>query len=210
MAYVINLDSRPERLRKFVESNGDIATRVQAVNNPEKPACGCMNSHLKVLEIAKQDNLDHVIVFEDDAMLRERIECLDSLIEALSEKHEWDVLLFSISYGAHLFYTYMGELHGKYSYVQVNDFFNGTYCMAVSERAYDRVIQMIKDRQTEDIEVDTDIYSKLCDDCNVFLTLPFVADTISDQSDIRKYDTGDDNEKIRFCEGVLMVNNNLW
>ena len=67
--YYINLDSRPDR-KTHVESQLDSigikqCTRFSAcmmVNG----AIGCSTSHLKILEMAREQNLPHVLIVEDD------------------------------------------------------------------------------------------------------------------------------------------------
>ena len=208
MEFVINLDRRTDRWEKFQKHNG-VVERVSAVENRQAPACGCLNSHLKVLRIARDRKLPYVIIFEDDVILRKDLGALHQQVTDLTQKYDWDVLVFSISYGAYLFYGNLGSLNGEQTLLRVNQFFSGAYCLAVAARAYDRLIQMMESRKAENIDVDFEVYSKLCDDGNVFLTLPFLAEVLSDQSDLRTYDTSDDVEKIRWCEKALMINNEL-
>ena len=67
--YYINLDSRPDR-KTHVESQLDSigikqCTRFSAcmmVNG----AIGCSTSHLKILEMAREQNLPHIMIVEDD------------------------------------------------------------------------------------------------------------------------------------------------
>lgn len=206
MEYVINLDRRTDRWEKFQKHHGDVI-RVSAVENRDAPACGCLNSHLKVLKLAKERQLEYVIIFEDDAVLRKDIKVLHQQINDLEKQQNWDLLVFSINYGAHLLYTNMGKLNDEYTYLRVNKFFTGTYCIAVSSRVYDKLIDMMECRKQENIDVDVEIYSSLCDDGNIFLTLPFLSEVLSDQSDLPKYDTTDELEKVLWCEKVLLINN---
>ena len=68
--FYINLENRPDRkehVEKQLQSIGIAATRFNAIklNNG---AIGCSMSHLKCLEIAKQNNWDHVMIVEDDIL----------------------------------------------------------------------------------------------------------------------------------------------
>jgi GR25 family glycosyltransferase involved in LPS biosynthesis len=210
-SYVINLDRRTDRMEQFKANNGEkCAQRISAVENRKAPANGCLNSHLKILKLAKEQGLDHVYIFEDDTVLRQgKTDSLKEAVECLEAKQPgWEILLFSISYGAHMLYTDMGTLIDSLSYMRVNSFFNGTYCMVVSHRCFDQLIELIESRKDEDIDVDIEIYSSLCDNYNVFLTLPFLAEVVPNgTSDLRKYDTTDELEKVLWCEKVLMINN---
>lgn len=67
-AYYINLDSRPDR-KQYVEDQltaiGINAQRFNAVKLTNG-ALGCSMSHLKLLEMAKKENFDHILIVEDD------------------------------------------------------------------------------------------------------------------------------------------------
>jgi glycosyl transferase family 25 len=68
VAFVINLDERPDRYQKIIQTfeNIDInITRIQAIKN-KNGAIGCGMSHIKALEKAKNDNLEACIILEDD------------------------------------------------------------------------------------------------------------------------------------------------
>ena len=85
--YVINLDRRPEKweiTRERLENAGFSPQRWSAVDglkNPDVPfrkspewenmtpgAIGCALSHLAILQEMREKNLEHVVVFEDDAV----------------------------------------------------------------------------------------------------------------------------------------------
>ena len=68
---------------------------------------------------------------------------------------------------------------------------------------------MIESRKDERINIDLDIYSKLCKRGNIYLTLPFLSEVLSDQSNLREYDTSDDLSNVLWCEQVLLINNDL-
>lgn len=70
-AYVINLDTRKDRkeymINEFKDTNLNL-NFIEAIK--EKPGwVGCLKSHLKIIEKAKNDNLDFVIVLEDDNVI---------------------------------------------------------------------------------------------------------------------------------------------
>ena len=66
--FYINLDSREDR-KKLCEdqlnSLGWKYNRFSAINH-SNGAAGCAMSHLKILEIARDNKLPYVIIFEDD------------------------------------------------------------------------------------------------------------------------------------------------
>jgi hypothetical protein len=68
----MNLDSRTDR-REQVEKELDIfpnekKTRISAVKDEEHPPVGCIRSHLKAIETAKEKNYPNVLITEDDVM----------------------------------------------------------------------------------------------------------------------------------------------
>ena len=67
-AFYINLDSRPDR-KEHVESQlaaiGINAQRFKAIKLTNG-ALGCSMSHLKIMETAKENNWDHILIVEDD------------------------------------------------------------------------------------------------------------------------------------------------
>lgn len=70
-ALYINLESRPDRkqhVEKQMSIIGICANRFSAIEL-ENGAIGCSMSHLKCLEIAKQNNWDHILIIEDDLSL---------------------------------------------------------------------------------------------------------------------------------------------
>lgn len=69
-AYYINLDTRPDR-KQHVETGlkriGVNAQRFNAIKM-KNGAIGCSMSHLKLLEIAKMNKFDHILIVEDDIL----------------------------------------------------------------------------------------------------------------------------------------------
>jgi glycosyl transferase family 25 len=67
-AFYINLDSRPDR-KEHVESQlaaiGINAQRFKAIKLTNG-ALGCSMSHLKIIETAKENNWEHILIVEDD------------------------------------------------------------------------------------------------------------------------------------------------
>ena len=95
-AFYINLASRPDR-KQYVEEQlkimGINAQRFNAIKLPNG-ALGCSISHLKCLEIAKENNWPHLLIVEDD------IQFLDpNLFKRqinsffTNHKNKWDVVI---------------------------------------------------------------------------------------------------------------------
>ena len=69
VAYVINLDKRPERWQAIQERFKDssiILERVSAVEDTANGHNGCGQSFLKIIAAAKAQGLENVLIFEDD------------------------------------------------------------------------------------------------------------------------------------------------
>ena len=96
-AFYINLESRPDR-RKHVESQlkliGIKAERFNAVKL-ENGALGCSMSHLKCLQIAKENNWDHVLICEDDVTFTNPELFVLQFNKFLKNEKNWDVVLIA-------------------------------------------------------------------------------------------------------------------
>jgi glycosyl transferase family 25 len=96
-AFYINLDSRPDR-KQYMEDHlktvGISAERFKAVKLTNG-ALGCSMSHLKLLELAKSNNWESILIMEDDIkFLNPRI-FTQQLNEFLHAHKEFDVLLIA-------------------------------------------------------------------------------------------------------------------
>jgi glycosyl transferase family 25 len=95
--YLINLDDRQQRLNdSIIElSKLDIKpTRFNAIRH-QIGVIGCSLSHLGVLQLAKLNNHEYVLVCEDDNLILNVEELKKSINLFLESKLEWDVLLLS-------------------------------------------------------------------------------------------------------------------
>jgi len=95
----INLESRPDRkihveeqLRNVGINNGERFNAIKLNNG----ALGCSMSHLKCLEIAKQNNWPHLLIVEDDILFTNPALFINKLNFFLSRhKNDFDVLLIA-------------------------------------------------------------------------------------------------------------------
>lgn len=97
-AVYINLEhriDRKEHVEKELDSIGIKAKRFNAIQM-ENGAIGCSMSHLKILQDAKNNQLDHVLIVEDDITFLDS-ELFKSQINRFFELHgnKWDVILFA-------------------------------------------------------------------------------------------------------------------
>ena len=96
--FYINLEHRTDRKehveRELTELEWEF-TRFNAVRLPNSPALGCTLSHLKILEHAKVNNLDYVIIVEDDICFTNKPLFLENLNKVLSSGKHFDVCVIS-------------------------------------------------------------------------------------------------------------------
>ena len=97
-AFYINLEHRTDR-KEHVENElnniGIKATRFNAIKMTNG-AIGCSMSHLKLLEDAKKNKLDHILIVEDDITFLDP-SLFKTQINKFFELHNnnWDVILFA-------------------------------------------------------------------------------------------------------------------
>jgi glycosyl transferase family 25 len=96
-AFYINLESRTDRKEHVEEQLAAIginATRFNAIKLANG-AIGCSMSHLKCLEIAKQNNWEHVMIVEDDILFLNP-ELFKNQLNKFLKKHAiFDVVLIA-------------------------------------------------------------------------------------------------------------------
>ena len=96
--YYINLEERPDRKIQIIQELSKIG-----INNPERfnavkcssGAIGCSISHLKCLEMAKQQNWEHVLIVEDDIIFLNTEIFIKQFNNFLNNCKEWDVVLIT-------------------------------------------------------------------------------------------------------------------
>jgi GR25 family glycosyltransferase involved in LPS biosynthesis len=107
-AIYINLDSRPDRRKQFEQHYTKLQQefpndcrfsqvhRFPAIKNELHGAIGCSKSHAQCIRIAKANNWEHVIIFEDDAVVIQPKILFDKVNCFLRDfKDNFDVLLLS-------------------------------------------------------------------------------------------------------------------
>lgn len=97
-AFYINLEHRTDRkehVENELSSIGITATRFNAIKM-ENGAIGCSMSHLKLLQEASKNNLDHVLIIEDDITFLDP-KLFKKQINRFFKLHQnnWDVLLLA-------------------------------------------------------------------------------------------------------------------
>jgi len=96
-AFYINLDSRPDRKiyieehMKQININVERFKAIQMANG----AIGCSMSHLKLIQYAKENNLDHILIVEDDIYFIDPELFKNQFNLFLSKQKDFDVVLIS-------------------------------------------------------------------------------------------------------------------
>lgn len=151
--YVINIDSRPDRMIKFRDSMRSLGlldneidkkiTRFSGIIPSSGPgALGCTLSHLSIVKQAKERGEHRILVFEDDAApFSNSIEYFDHVADDINSE-DWDV--YYLGYNSHQ----PLDLHGKNS-VKAQGLFS-THAIAYQSTFFDRFIY---DYQKEKITI---------------------------------------------------------
>jgi glycosyl transferase family 25 len=96
-AFYINLSSRPDR-KQHVENQlkkiGLIAERFNAIKMTNG-AIGCSMSHLKIIETAKANDWDHILIVEDDILFTNPTLFVKQFNKFLSNHKSFDVVLIA-------------------------------------------------------------------------------------------------------------------
>jgi glycosyl transferase family 25 len=96
-AFYINLESRTDRkihVEKQLKKIGITAERFNAIKLPNG-ALGCSMSHLKCIELAKQNEWDSVLIVEDDIKFLNTKLFISQLNMFFELHNNWDVVLLA-------------------------------------------------------------------------------------------------------------------
>ena len=95
--FYINLDRRTDR-KEYIEQQLKMlnwqATRFPAILH-KNGSIGCSLSHLTLLKYARNNNLDHILILEDDVTFLNPASFLNSLNNFLLNHKDFDVLLLA-------------------------------------------------------------------------------------------------------------------
>ena len=96
-AFYINLESRPDRkvhVEQQLQLIGIVAERFNAIKMLNG-AVGCTMSHIRLLEMAKQNNWPHILIVEDDILFTNPSLFIQQCNSFLSNHKNFDVLLIA-------------------------------------------------------------------------------------------------------------------
>ena len=96
--FYINLTERADRRAQVEQQLSKVGlpnfNRFNAIKLPNG-ALGCSMSHLKCLQLAKERNLDHILIVEDDIIFLNPGIFIGQVNKFLQNNKEWDVLLIA-------------------------------------------------------------------------------------------------------------------
>lgn len=203
--YFINLEHRKDRLEQITHElnrTGIQAERFDAYNLTQeqcdeiggirwqgesewrnkliKGQYSCTSSHLEIIKLAKQQNLDKVLILEDDCQFEQDINIkmiVNEVFKELKDKNmEWDMLFL----GANLIIPPTKTLSPNLIKM------NGAYCAHayyVNKNFYDKILEFSFDRYyTIDV-----YYNELMRHSNVYCIKPLLAVQQQSHSDIEGY-----------------------
>ena len=141
--YYINLDYRTDRKERAIKEFQKIGiknpNRFSAIKNDNHGGIGCGLSHVAVLEKAKQNGWDYVIIMEDDIKFYDPEETVRKINNVFQSDIEWDVMLIgSIAHERGLIESINEDC------VRVNGGFVNTTMYIVKRHYYDTLINLWK------------------------------------------------------------------
>lgn len=183
--YIINLKSRVDRYKHIVNEVRKIPTlQYQVVDAiyDSNGAIGCFKSHKKCIQLAKNNNLQHVLILEDDAVFSNNANSiLDICMQEL--KHtKFDMLYLgaNLQSVATKFTDHTLKLTAAYT----------THAYIINHSLYDIILSS---EITKPIDV---LYYELMSHYNVLMCDPIIAYQLPSHSDI-ELGYKDYNEHIR-------------
>lgn len=187
-AYVINLEDRKDRreymINEFKDTNLNL-NFIEAVK--EKPGwIGCLKSHLKIVEQAKNNKLDFVIILEDDNVIIDKTNFnknLDKILEYLQNNlDDWAIfnggpILNKLS-KCNKFINYKDVQLYELTYTSMANF------IIINKNSYDFFLQyneLIKYKQKDTYKMDMIIFNHI----KVLSTYPILCKQLNEnKSDI--------------------------
>lgn len=93
--FYINLLSRPDRKQHVESQLSSIGLKAERFNaiQMKNGAIGCSMSHLKIIENAKENDLDHVLIVEDDILFTNPALFVSQFNQFLKNHKDFDVVL---------------------------------------------------------------------------------------------------------------------
>jgi GR25 family glycosyltransferase involved in LPS biosynthesis len=149
-------------------------------------ALGCAMSHLKCLLTAKEKNLDHVMICEDDIMFLDPLLFINQMNGFLKTVDEWDVVLLGGNNMKE--YSITNEYSVKVSWCQTTTGYlvKSNYYDTLINNFKNSVEKLIKQPQNHHLYAVDQYWTKLQYIDNWFLITPVTVVQRDDYSDIEK------------------------
>jgi GR25 family glycosyltransferase involved in LPS biosynthesis len=177
--YLINLDTRPDRLAQTRLEFNNIGlenfVRVQGVVH-ENPAIGCHLSHATIFGHALSNGYENVLIFEDDVQFFDN--ALENLTSAYSElPSDWHMFYLGANLDRFLAYKvseHICKLTGAYA----------THAYAVNRTLFKLMYEINSSEDTvhNDVWYSSVVHPKY----NCYLAMPLIAGQRDSYSDIQK------------------------
>lgn len=207
-SFYINLDARTDRkehVEKQLESIGITPNRFNALKLPNG-AVGCSMSHLRCLQIAKENGWDHLLLCEDDIEFTNPLLFKTQMNTFLKNHSTWDVVLLA---GNNMPpYTQVGDYCIKVNKCQT------TTGYIIKSHYYDTLMDNIKEgisklmtNPTQGISYAIDKYwFQIQEKDYWYLITPLTVIQKSDYSDIEKKITNYSHLMLDLDKRLLMEN----
>ena len=129
---LINLQSRPDRLKSFKERNGNDFTLIDGVIN-KQPFIGIAESHMNAIRHAKEKGWKKVLIMEDDCLFSSGAkDYMDTIFNHEYHPQDWDVLLGGV-------YHLKGSVDVNKHWQRIGEFC-ALHWYIVNERCYDKLL----------------------------------------------------------------------
>jgi len=187
--YIINLKERDDRKHHIINEVTKAPQLSYTIVEAIRDNTGtCFASHLKCIQLAKDNKLPFVLILEDDCIFTSNcIAILNAVYDELPTLI-WDMLYLgaNLNSPATSYSKTLIKLTGAYT----------THAYMVHERFYDTILNL-----TLDVEIDV-CYSKLMPEHNVFMCDPIIAYQLPSHSDIqhgfRDYNSAIHNNYLKY------------
>ena len=188
-AYIINLKHRTDRYDYIINEVQKLPeVRAEVIEAIVDETRTCFASHLKCIQLAKENKLPYVLILEDDATFTDNCnEILNAAFECVQQL-EWDMFYLGANLNAPALVVndLLLKLTGAYT----------THAYIVHERFYDTILNL-----TLDYEIDV-CYAKLMNSNNIYMCDPIIAYQLPSYSDLqdgyRNYNDHIQNNYLKF------------
>ena len=188
-SYIINLKHRTDRYDHIINEVGKLpmiaAEVIEAIVDETRT---CFASHLKCIQLAKDNKLPYVLILEDDATFTDN--CIETFNESFNQiqQLEWHMFYLgaNLNAPASIVNESLLKLTGAYT----------THAYMVHERFYDTILNL-----KLDYEIDV-CYSKLMTSSNIYMCDPIISYQLPSHSDLqngfRDYNDHIQNNYLKF------------